>query len=440
MIVRLLVLAGPDRGRAVSMSVFPIVIGRGRDTDTCLNDPYVSRAHCRIELRGTDLTLVALTKNSGTFINDERISEHVLRLGDIIRIGDTHLRLEEDLADQATLVPPDVRPRRLGEEGPSPIASAPPARTTAPPPAPAKTPPPAASDSLALPAALGELGGHVLAHFRIGTALAKGSSGIVFQAQDVRSHRQVALKVLRPEFAKDPTAVQRFIRSMKTVLPLRHPNLVTLYGAGKKGPYCWVAMEYVDGESLTSIIRRIGVAGMLDWKKAYWVAVHLGRALQFAHEHGIIHRNLTPQNVIVQHKGKVARLGDLMLAKAYEGSCMDELTRPGEILGDVRYMPPERTLGPTDLDGRSDLYSLGALVYALLTGRPPFEGGSLIETLMLIREGTVAPPKQSQLAIPDAFQAVVMRLLAKRPEDRFQTAEKLLEELEHVGMFQGLID
>src|SRR5262249_31414392 len=105
-----------------------------------------------------------------------------------------------------------------------------------------------------------------------------------------------------------------------------------------------------------------------------------------------------------------------------------------------RYMPPERTLGAAELDGRSDLYSLGALIYALLTGKPPFEGGSLIETLTLIREGKLVAPKQFQLGIPDAFQAVVLRLLAKRPEERCQTAEALVEELERVGMFQGLID
>src|SRR6266540_4454899 len=292
MLVRLFVVAGPDRGRAVSLNVFPIVIGRGRDTDTCLNDPYVSRAHCRIELRGTDLTLVDLQSASGTFVNDERISEHVLQIGDVIHVGDTQLRLEEDIADQATLVPTEPVVRRPDE--PTPIGASPPARKTAPPPrktvppvpapaAPAPPPPalptpapvsekpapPATAEPAALPANLGDLGGHVLAHFRIGHALAKGNSGIVFQATDLRANRQVALKVLRPEFSKDPTAVQRFISSMKTVLSLRHPNLVTLYGAGKKGPYCWIAMEYIDGESLTAILKRIGVAGMLDWKKAY---------------------------------------------------------------------------------------------------------------------------------------------------------------------------
>src|SRR5262245_42245335 len=155
MLVRLLVIAGPDRGRAVSLSVFPIVIGRGRDTDTCLNDPYVSRAHARIEMRGTDLTLVALTSSSGTFVNDERISERILHLGDVIRIGDTQLRLEEDIADQTTLVPPDIRPRRSAPEGPSPIELAPtrepgpvlpprPTKTSAPsPPTPAPAPSPA---------------------------------------------------------------------------------------------------------------------------------------------------------------------------------------------------------------------------------------------------------------------------------------------------------
>lgn len=452
MIVQLMIIAGPDRGRAVPMKFYPINIGRGRESDTALSDPYVSRAHCRIELRGTDLTLVDLGSISGTFVNDARVREHVLHMGDVIRVGDTQFRLEDDMADQATLVPPDAVTRRPDRDEPLPIAAAPPARKMSPPaaaperptalkkPPLPKTPPPAAAELPVLPGnRLGELVGTVLAHFRIGPALAKGTSGIVFQAQDQRNDRQVALKVLRAEFARDPVAVQRFIRSMKTVLPLRHPNLVTLYGAGKKGPYCWVAMEYVDGESLTAIIRRIGVVGMLDWKKAYWVAVHVGRALAFAHSQHIIHRNLTPQNVMVQEKDKVARLGDLMLAKAFEGCNEEDITQPGEILGDVRYMPPERTGGTADLDGRSDIYSLGALVYALLTGKPPFEGSSLVQTLLLIREGKLVPPRQYQLSIPDPFQMVVLRMLARDPEDRFQTAEQLLKELERVGKFQGLL-
>src|SRR5262249_11175321 len=162
---------------------------------------------------------------------------------------------------------------------------------------------------------------------------------------------------------------RRFIRSMKTMLPLRHPNLVTLFGAGKKGPYCWIAMEYVEGASLAQAIRRIGVAGRLDWRYAFRVAVYIARAPGYAQQNHVIHRTLTPQNVLVRDSDKVAKLGDLMMAKALEGTLAERLTESGELLGDIHYMSPERTQGIHYVDGRSDLYSLGALLYALLTGR-----------------------------------------------------------------------
>ena len=127
-----------------------------------------------------------------------------------------------------------------------------------------------------------------------------------------------------------------------------------------------------------------------------------------------------------------------MLAKAMEGALAEQLTRPSEILGDLPYMSPERTLGGSDVDGRSDLYSLGALAYAMMTGRPPFEGGSLVETIMKIRTGVPDKPKQFQMSIPDRFQAIVLKLPAKRPDERFQTAGELLKELDRVGKLSGV--
>src|SRR5207302_1424057 len=139
--------------------------------------------------------------------------------------------------------------------------------------------------------------------------------------------------------------IQRFIRSMKTALSLRHPNLVAVYGAGKKGPYCYIAMEYVEGESLTEFIRRLGIAGRVDWRHAFRINLHLARALAFAHGQQIIHRNITPQNVLLRAEDKMTLLGDLFLAKAMEGGLASHLTRPGEVLGDIRFLPPERLEG-----------------------------------------------------------------------------------------------
>jgi serine/threonine-protein kinase len=260
----------------------------------------------------------------------------------------------------------------------------------------------------------------------------------VFHATDLKDNRSVALKVLLPEFAQDEEDMQRFVRAMKTVLPLRHPNLVTLYGAGKVGPHCWVAMEYLAGENLTEVIARIGVAGMLDWRHAFRVAVHVGRALAYAHGRQILHRNVTPKNIILEATTKTPKLGDLMLAKALEGAMAQPITRPGELVGAVEYMSPERTRGVAEVDGRSDLYGLGATVYALLTGRPPFQGTTLVEKITRIRQTAPAPPTQYQRSIPARFEGVVLRLLAKDLEDRHQTADDLVAELERIGKSQGV--
>jgi serine/threonine-protein kinase len=261
---------------------------------------------------------------------------------------------------------------------------------------------------------------------------------VVFRARDTKDDREVACKVLWPEYAKNDAEMQRLIRAVKTVLPLRHPNLVTLYGAGKTGAYCWISMEYVDGESLTQVIQRIGAAGMLDWRHGLRVAVHVARALDFARQHAIIHRNITPTNIMVRSADKLTKLGDLLLAKATEGILAEPITSPGELLGEVAYMSPERTRSNSDVDSRSDIYSLGATIYALLTGRPPCEGGSLVETLTKIRQTEPVKPKKFQLSIPDLFEGTVMKMLAKRPEERFQTPAELLTDLERVARYQGV--
>jgi serine/threonine protein kinase len=280
------------------------------------------------------------------------------------------------------------------------------------------------------------IGQVVTDRYKIVRRIAKGSSGVIFQALDTKENKPVALKVLWPEFSKNEDEMQRFVRAMKTMMPIKHENLVELYGAGKTGAYCWMAMEYVDGESLTEVIHRIGLSGMLDWTNAFRVATHIARAIEAAFEHQIIHRNITPQNILVRSSDKLAKLGDLMLAKALEGTLAEQITRPGQIVGDIVYMSPERTHGTGGVDCRSDIYSLGATLYALLTGRPPFEGGTLPEAVHKIRNELPVRPKKFQLAIPDFFEDAVMKMLAKEPSDRFQTPTELLKQLERIAKFQ----
>jgi len=409
MLGQLVVIAGPDNGQKFPLEAGKtVVVGRGQNTQTRLKDPQVSRVHCRIEEENGKLLVIDAGSSSGTFVNTRKITApQELKQGDVIQIGSTQLRLQLTGA-------PDATTMVVGG-------------------APTPKPTPEATGQLA------HLVGQTLSHYRIDAVISPAQAGMVFKAHDVEKNRPVALKVLWPQFSAHEEEMQRFVRAMKTMLPLRHANLITLYGAGKTGEHCWMAMEFVDGESLTDVIERIGTAGMLDWRYSLRVATHIARALAYAAEHSIIHRNIKPANILVTHADKTAKLGDLMLAKALEGTQAEQITRPGELVGDIAYMSPERTRGTSaPIDGRSDIYSLGATIYALLTGRPPFDAGSLAETIQQIRNTDPVPPKKYQLAIPDLFEGAVKKMLAKRPGDRFQDASELQTELERIAKYQGV--
>jgi serine/threonine protein kinase len=260
---------------------------------------------------------------------------------------------------------------------------------------------------------------------------------MVFYAERPAKNLAVALKVLWPELAQREEDSQRFIRAVKTMLPIHHPNIVTLHDAGRTDGYCWMAMEYVKGASLTAVIRRISTDGMLDWTDALHVAMHIGRALEAAFQHQIIHRNITPHNILIRSSDNLAKLGDLILAKALEGRLAAQVTGQGELTGDINYMSPERTRGNEPVDHRSDMYSLGATLYTLLTGHPPFESRSFADLISKIRKTPALAPRHFQPATPELFERVVMKLLAKQPADRYATPQDLLADLQRIAVANG---
>lgn len=412
--VLLNVTAGPDQGRSF---VVPTgkqhLIGRGQETDTQLCDPSVSRLHCKLSNEAKAIVLKDNQSASGTFVNGQAISERILRLGDVIRVGDTELRLAPANSGDERTIPPK---RPLAGIVPS---TAPEKRD------------------------LSHLLGYTIHRYKVAKAMVKGNTGTIFRAHVADSGQCVALKVLWPDLTRDRTEMQRFVRTMKLLKPIQHPNLIQLLSAGireldnkNSDAICWYAMEWVDGEDLRSVIRRVGTAGMLDWQAAFRITVQITQALETAFDHGFVHRNITPENILLCKDG-TAKLGDLMLAKALEGTSGEQITRPGELLGDVPFMAPERARSEV-LDCRSDLYSLGATVYALLTGKPPFTATNMAELLEQIQRHDPVSPKTVQLAINDQFQGIVLKLLAKRVEERFQTPSELLIDLRRLGRFNGL--
>jgi serine/threonine protein kinase len=402
--MQLTVISGPDQGRTFALAPEqPLTIGRGADTTTKLQDPTVSRQHCVVDAAGGVARLIDSGGSGGVFVNRAKVTSVELKPGDVVQLGNTVMRLDVDLANETTMMGAPVQPA---------------------------APPPSAD--------LSSLVGKKVHHYSVVRELARGNTGTVFYAKHDEDGRELALKVLWPELCRDEEQMQRFIRAMKTMLPVRHENIVGIYNAGKAGPHYWVAMEYVDGESLTQVIERIGLGGMLDWQYAFRVATHIGRALEAAHSHQIIHRNITPANILLRLSDKTAKLGDLMLAKALEGTAANQITKPGQLVGDLAYMSPERTRGADDVDCRSDIYGLGATVYALLTGHPPFVEKSLPALISRIRNEEPAKPSKKQLAIPPMFEGVVMQMLNKKPEDRFETPSDLLRDLDRVGKFHGV--
>jgi pSer/pThr/pTyr-binding forkhead associated (FHA) protein len=397
------IVSGPDTGRILNLTEgVTLVIGRGEKSDTHLADANVSRIHCEVQWEGARFTLIDKDSVGGTLVDGKKITLHHLKHGEEFQIGGTRLVLHTTgIADAGTLLA-SQRPER------------------------------------AIKTDKEILTGETISHYTLGQPLPRGRMGTTYKARDTRDGKDVAFKALHADFASDPEDVQRFIRAMTTAVDLHHANLIALYGAGKQGQTCWIAMEYVDGEPLTKLIEKFGTLKMLDWQFAVRVGVHVAQALEAAHERHVIHRNIAPESILIRDKDKVAKLGDMMLAKALDGVKAKAITKPGELVGNVAYMAPERTRSDVEPDTRADIYGLGATLYALLTGKPPFESKSLVETIAAIRQANPAPPKKFQLSIPDMLQDTVMTMLEKRPENRFQTPADAARALERVAKFQGL--
>ena len=377
-----------------------VTIGRSDHCDRKINDPAVSRVHCEVARHGDTCTIKDMSSSSGTHVDGRQIEQCELRNGAKIRIGDTVIRVGPPSGPDADTV--------MNRE----------------------------KDHTLKP--LDQLVGTKLNQYEIVEVIGRGASGMVFKAWDETKERHAAVKVLTPLFAKSEEQRDRFVRAMKTMMPIRHPRIVRLFNAGISGPYCWAAMEYVPGENLTQLIERIGIEGMLDWKKVWQVATDVTQALQAGYEHKIVHRNVTPTNILRRESDEACLLGDLMLAKALEGNQSHQVTQAGEIVGDVPYLAPERTQHDGIVDTRSDIYGLGASCYALLTGRPPVDGKSLPEMIDNVRKQKPRPPKQFQLATNEMFQDVIMRMIEKEPGDRFQSPSQVLGELIRIGKFNNL--
>jgi serine/threonine protein kinase/tetratricopeptide (TPR) repeat protein len=268
-----------------------------------------------------------------------------------------------------------------------------------------------------------------LAHYHVLGRLGEGGMGEVFLAEDRRLGRRVALKVLPPDLAEEPRHLERFRREARSVAALNHPNIVTLYSVEEAEGLHFLVMEVIEGETLADLIAK----GPIPLECLLPIACSLAEALQAAHACGVVHRDLKPRNVMVSREGRVKILdfGIARLTNAQEendGTPETDLTKTGRLVGTAAYMSPEQIQGDP-VDPRSDLFSLGVLLYEMATGQRPFHGKSRFSTMAAILHDTPPPPSTLAAGLPDRFDEIVSRCLTKEPSLRYQDAAELLQDL-----------
>ena len=251
-----------------------------------------------------------------------------------------------------------------------------------------------------------------------------GGMAIVYKAKDLLLNRVVTIKVLREQFVSDEDFIRRFRREAQSAASLSHPNIVSVYDVGKEEDTEYIVMEYVEGRNLKEIIREYAP---LSTDQTINLGRQITEAIQNAHEHHIIHRDIKPHNILVTSEGH-AKVTDFGIARAVSSATV---THTGDIIGSVHYLSPEQAKGLVSNE-QSDIYSLGIVLYEMITGRVPYDGETPITiALKHLQEQPVLPSKINPL-IEKEFEAVIMRAIAKSPEQRYKSAKDLLADLNHI--------
>ena len=262
--------------------------------------------------------------------------------------------------------------------------------------------------------------------YKIEKKIGEGGMAYVYEAKDKLLNRVVAVKVLRPEFVDDQEFLKKFKREAEAVASLSHPNIVNVYDVGEDGKVHYIVMEYVNGKNLKEIIQE---EGTLDEYTALDITKQIAMALGCAHKRGIIHRDIKPHNILISNEGRsIAKVADFGIAKAVSNSTM---TNIGGVIGSVHYFSPEQAKGKF-VTNNADLYSLGIVLYEMLTGKLPFRGDTPVSIALQHINDDIEFTEEEKIRIPQSVRTIIKKLTEKNSADRYQTAEELIEDIEYI--------
>ncbi len=255
--------------------------------------------------------------------------------------------------------------------------------------------------------------------------IGEGGMAIVYKAKCRLLNRYVAIKILRPEFTKDEQFVENFRRESQAAAGLSHPNIVSVYDVGQEGNIHFIVMELVEGKTLSKLIEE---KGRLDYKEAINITRQVASALSLAHKNQIVHRDIKPHNILITNTG-VAKLADFGIAKAVSASTI--IGGNNKVMGSVHYFSPEQARGAY-VDERSDIYSLGIVLYEMLTGKVPFDGDNPISIALMHINDPMPPVSAEVPGIPPQLEKIIMKATDKYQTNRYRTADEMIEDLDNI--------
>jgi serine/threonine protein kinase len=391
-------IAGTTQVVLVVEGTRSVTIGRDEQCQLRIEqDPAVSRFHCRLEVNPPHFRLLDLGGLNGTYLNDERIQDSPLSDGDVFRCGQTRLQIE-------ILIPPDndrdqtIITSRVEE-----------------------------TDEEGWPQSLGG--------FKLKQEIGRGAMGRVFLALHPSTRKKVAIKVILPEVASDPTRLGLFMREASVLSRLKHPRIVEVRDFGIQDHWPYLVMEYIPVIKLDEFLKEYAPPDRI--RVACRIVILVLEALEHAHSNGFVHRDVKPTNLLAYRdaaQGKLhVKLGDFGLAKSFENAGLSGITGSREVRGTIVYMSPEQLLDSRSAGPASDIYSAGATLYRLITGSAPYDAPTFADALSAVMNRDPHPIQKRLQQIPSELAAVVHRALHREPAQRFASAADMREALQVFG-------